>query len=166
MSGALLVLDAPYLPRMQPLPLLQALGWLWLGGSGAMAAAFAVSNLSFVRRLRRVRILLDDAECPLSVYTLERLPSPCLFGLVWPAVYVTPEAAADPVMLRHVLAHEYTHFRHGDHIWNILWSIALTIHWYTVGVWQEDDLLWSGIASDTHAGRPPICCSPGTERTA
>ncbi len=122
-------------PKAQPLPLLQVLGWLWLGGSGAMAAAFAVSNLSFVRRLRRVRILLNDAACPLPVYTLEGIPSPCLFGLVRPAVYVTPEAAADPVMFRHVLAHEYTHFRHGDHIWNILRSIALTIHWWNPAVW-------------------------------
>ena len=43
-----------------------------------------------------------------------RSPPPCLFGLVRPAVYVTPETAADGTVLRHSLAHELTHFRHRD----------------------------------------------------
>ena len=144
---------------------------LWLAGAAATAAAFLVSNLSFYRRLRRVRrplcsfsrekknqkelqVLLQSGgqpqfapgdetdcvigngiECPLPVYLAEGLPSPCLFGLFRPAVYVTPGAAADPDILRHVLAHEYTHFRHGDHIWNVLRGAALALHWWNPLVW-------------------------------
>ena len=74
-------------------------------------------------------------EGPLPVYVAEALPSPCLFGLFRPAVYITPSAAADPAVLRHVLAHEYTHFRHGDHIWNVLRGAALAVHWWNPLVW-------------------------------
>ena len=114
---------------------------LWLVGSVAMAAAFLFSNLTFARRLRRVRVPLEDVDCSLPVYLAEKLPSPCLFGLIRPAVYVTAEAAQDPVMLRHVLVHEHTHFRHADHIWNLLRSAALATHWWNPLVW------WAAVLS-------------------
>ncbi|MDE6589147.1 MAG: M56 family metallopeptidase, partial [Oscillospiraceae bacterium] len=122
-------------PKAEPLSVWQALGWLWLIGSILMAAAFLISNISFVRRLQRARAAVEGADCPLPVYTALNLPSPCLFGVLRPAVYITPETAVDPVMLCHVLAHEYTHFRHGDHVWNILRSAALAIHWWNPLVW-------------------------------
>ena len=118
----------------RPLDPWALLGGIWLAGAAAMAAAFLLSNLSFARRLRRLRVPLA-AECPLPVYTLAGLPSPCLFGVLRPAVYVTPETAADPGMLRHVLAHEATHFRQGDHIWSLLRCAALAIHWWNPLVW-------------------------------
>ena len=122
-------------PKAEPVNVFQVLGWLWLSGSVVMAVALLVSNIKFARRLRRVRAPLDGVECPLPVYIARGLPSPCLFGLIPPAVYVTPETADDPVILRHVLAHEYTHFRHGDHIWNILRNAALAVHWWNPLVW-------------------------------
>ena len=114
---------------------------LWLAGSVLLAAAFLFSNRAFALRLRRVRVLLEGADCPLPVYRADGLPSPCLFGLVRPAVYVTAEAVHDPVMLRHVLAHEHTHFRHADHVWNLLRSAALAVHWWNPLVW------WAAILS-------------------
>ncbi|MDE6589073.1 MAG: M56 family metallopeptidase, partial [Oscillospiraceae bacterium] len=69
------------------------------------------------------------------VYAAAGLPSPCLFGLARPAIYVTPETGADPNMLRHVIAHEYTHYRHGDHIWSLLRCAALAAHWWNPLVW-------------------------------
>ena len=106
--------------------------WVWPAGSAVMAAVLAGSNLRFARRLRRVRVPLPGADC--RVYLAE-LPSPCLFGLLHPAVYVTQEAAADPVCLRHVLAHETAHLRQGDHLWAALRCMALTIHWWNPLVW-------------------------------
>lgn len=111
------------------------LGWTWLGGSGLAVLILLLSNLRFYGKLRRRRVLLEGADCPLAVYEAAGLPSPCLFGIVRPAVYVTPEAAADPAMLRHVLAHEYTHFRQGDHIWSLLRCAALAVHWWNPLVW-------------------------------
>ena len=117
-----------------PLPLGTLLGGIWLAGSAALASAFLLSNLSFARRLRRVRVPLET-DGPLPVYRAAGLPSPCLFGVLRPAVYVTPEAEADPVMLRHVLAHETTHCRQGDHLWSLLRCAALAVHWWNPLVW-------------------------------
>ena len=113
------------------------LGWAWLAGSAAVALVFLASNLRFYGWLRRARIALEGADCPLRVYVAVGLPSPCLFGIVRPAVYVTPEAAADPDMLRHVLAHELTHCRHADHLWSLLRCAALAAHWWNPLVWAS-----------------------------
>ena len=136
-SGAVVNYDtaAPSDVTLEVMSLWDVLGWLWLAGSLVMAAAFLSSNLTFALRLRRVRTPLEGTDCPLPVYLAENLPSPCLFGLVRPAVYVTADAAQDPSMLRHILAHEYTHFRHRDHVWNVVRSAALTIHWWNPLVW-------------------------------
>ena len=136
-DGTYITFDAltAYANRPTPPAIGQILGGIWLAGSLVMAAAFVVSNVRFSRRLKRARTLLRDADCFLCAYVADGLPSPCLFGLIHPAIYVTPEAAADEAMLCHVLAHEYTHFRHGDHIWNALRSAALAIHWWNPLVW-------------------------------
>ena len=63
------------------------------------------------------------------------LPSPCLYGFPRPAVYLTPAAAGEPELLGHVLRHELTHRRHGDHIWAVLRAAALALHWYNPLVW-------------------------------
>lgn len=128
--------DAPEAPAAPDLSKAPAwLGWTWLAGSGAAVLALLLSNLRFWRRLRRTRVPLEGTDSPVPVYTAQGLPSPCLFGLPRPAVYVTPEAAADPDMLRHVLAHELTHYRHGDHIWSLLRCAALAAHWWNPLVW-------------------------------
>ena len=124
--------DAPDWTRLPAL-----LGWVWLDGSVAMALVLVGCNLSFYLRLRRTRrpLTADGYGCVLPVYTAEGLPSPCLFGVRQPAIYVTPEAAADPAMLRHVLTHEQTHYRHGDSIWNLFRCAALCVHWWNPLVW-------------------------------
>ncbi len=110
------------------------LGWLWLGGAAAMGLALVICNARFAVDLRCRRRPIG-ADCGLPVYAVERLESPCLFGIVRPAVYVTSETAANPAMLRHVLAHETTHARHGDQVWSLLRCAALATHWWNPLVW-------------------------------
>ena len=138
LGGVVTNYNTPAQPMAVILDIMQigtVLGWLWLAGALVMTAAFLISNLTFALRLRRVRVPLVGADCPLPVYIADGLPSPCLFGLARPAVYVTEDTAQDPAMLRHILAHEYTHFRHGDHVWNVLRSAALAAHWWNPLVW-------------------------------
>ncbi len=134
--------DAPEAPDVPAAPDLREppdwmgyLAWAWLAGAGAAALVLLLSNLHFYGRLRRCRIPLEGTGCPLPVYVAVGLPSPCLFGLLRPAVYVSPGTAENPAMLRHVLAHELTHFRHGDHLWNVLRCAALAVHWWNPLVW-------------------------------
>lgn len=108
---------------------------LWLVGVGAAGAVMLASNLRFYGRLRKRRQTLEGTDTPIPIYVMEGLPSPCLFGVLRPAVYVTPAAAERPDTLRHVLAHELTHYRHRDHIWSVLRCLALAFHWYNPLVW-------------------------------
>ncbi len=112
---------------------------LWIAGMIAVALCLFGSNLRFALRLRKNRKLLREETLP--VYLTEEVDTPCLFGLFRPAVYVTPEAAEEEGRLRHVIEHELTHYRHGDHLWSLLRGICLILHWYNPLVW------WGAILS-------------------
>lgn len=113
----------------------QALTVLWLTGAAAMALWFLATNLRFARFLRRNRKPLVRPDCPLPVYAVEGIPSPCLAGLFRPAVYLTPAVAGDARRERHVLAHELTHARHLDPLWSFLRCLCLTVYWFDPLVW-------------------------------
>lgn len=108
---------------------------IWLAGTALAALVILTSNLRFARRLRKRRERLEDIDSPILVYVAEGLPSPCLFGVFRPAVYVTPQAAEGEDTLRHVLAHELTHYAHKDHLWSLLRCFSLALHWYNPLVW-------------------------------
>lgn len=139
------ILEIPYYPGcdvMTPqglfhyafyLPLSQALMLLYVVGVGVLGAVLLWSNRRFSRTLRLDRRL--DADCPLPAYVVPGLSSPCLFGLRRPNIYLPPEVTQDETALRHALAHEYTHFRHRDHIWSALRCLVLVLHWYNPLVW-------------------------------
>ena len=101
---------------------------LWVIGGLCTAWIIFSSNRYFFGRLRYYRHELEGADAPIPVYTAANLPSPCLFGVLRPAVYLTPRTADDPAALRHVLAHELTHYAHRDHIWSALRCLALALH--------------------------------------
>ena len=106
---------------------------VWLGGAAVAAAWFLLVNLRLRRRLRDAQPV--EADCPLPVYVSGALSSPCLCGTARPAVYVTPAALENPDRLRHVLAHEATHYRHRDHWWALARCLCLCVYWFDPLVW-------------------------------
>ena len=127
----------------------------WGAGAGVVLLAVLAANLRFAQKLRRSRRPLPLADCPLPVYEADGLPSPCLCGVLRPAVYLTPEAAADGTVRTHVLSHELTHFRHRDHIWSLLRCLALALHWY-------NPLVWAAVVLSKRDGE--LACDEGTIR--
>ena len=125
---------------------------IWLGGAALLLLWFLAVDLRFGLRLRRSRRALEGTGCPLPVYVSEAARTPCLFGLLRPAVYLPPEAAADPA-LDHILAHEQTHRRHGDAVWSLLRGLALALHWYDPLVW------WAAFLSRRDG---ELACDEGT----
>ena len=117
----------------------RAAGGVWLAGAAAAALVFAASNACFAVRLRRTRRRIGT-QGRLPVYETGAVGSPCLFGLLRPAIYVTPEAAGDETVLRHAAAHEAVHFAHGDHVWAVLRGVCLALHWYNPLVWRAATL--------------------------
>lgn len=117
-----------------------ALRAVWLLGAAALGATFLAVNLRFGRRLRRTRVAVEGTGAALAVYETAESETPCLFGLVKPSIYVTDAARADSQTLCYAIAHEQTHYRHGDHLWAVLRGVCLALHWYNPLVWWAAEL--------------------------
>lgn len=104
---------------------------VWLVGMGFSLVCFIAANVKFYLQMRERRQMFEtDSKRP--VYSVKGLTSSCLF---LGTIYIADDTAEDPVKLRHIVAHEYAHFRHGDHIWTLLRCAALALHWYNPLVW-------------------------------
>ena len=113
---------------------------VWLVGAAALGLVFLAVNLRFGKQLRRSRQRVADAEASLPVYESGATDTPCLFGVAKPSIYVTPDTRADAPTLRYALAHEQTHYRHGDNLWAVLRGVCLALHWYNPLVWWAAEL--------------------------
>lgn len=113
---------------------------LWLAGVGATLLVFAASWIVFSRRVRRSREFIDVPGAPVRVFISDAVDTPCLFGLFSPAVYIPASVAADAGLMRHALAHEFTHYSQHDHVWCILRCACLALHWYNPLVWLSSKL--------------------------
>ena len=102
---------------------------IWLCGVAILVIAFAASNVRFSSRLRRSRKPLEAKGSALPVYISNETDTPCLFGLLHPAIYLTQDAVENATILRHTVEHETTHFRHGDNFWAVLRIVCLVLHW-------------------------------------
>jgi len=110
--------------------------YIWIVGMIIAGTWFAAVNLKFLLRIKKDSYLAgNDTVAVLPVYVTSSIETPCVYGLFLPKVYVTPEVIKDTKIYRHVIEHESTHYRHGDHIWCALRTIAVVIHWYNPLVW-------------------------------
>ena len=108
---------------------------VWLAGGCALAAALIVLNGAMYFRLRGSRRRLELPGASRRVYLADNLPSPCVFGIISPAIYLTPAALETPERAEMVLLHEQTHIRHGDHVWALLRCALLCVYWFDPFVW-------------------------------
>ena len=122
-------------PTYRTVTLSEALTYVWYAGMVGVGAWFLFTNLRFARALRKARTPYRVEGCRYPVYLVSALPSPCLFGVLRPAVYLNEKALQSPDALRFVLAHEQTHARHLDPLWSLLRGVCLTIYWFDPLVW-------------------------------
>ena len=122
-------------PTYRTVTLSEALTYVWYAGMLIVGAWFLFTNLRFARALRKARTPYRVEGCRYPVYLVSALPSPCLFGVLRPAVYLNEKALQSPDALRFVLAHEQTHARHLDPLWSLLRGVCLTIYWFDPLVW-------------------------------
>lgn len=122
---------------------------IWILGSIICAAVFLAGNFHFGKRLRkdRQRLELDRTHMEKSgyksipVYRTKEVNTPCLFGVFHPAVYFPEEGmefgntGKERETYHYVLAHEYMHYRHKDHIWALLRCLCVILYWYHPLVW-------------------------------
>lgn len=126
---------------------------VWLAGMGTVALWLLLANLRFSLKLHRSRQRIEVSDCPLRLYRSAAIDTPCLFGLLRPAIYMTPKVCDDAAVLRYAITHELAHRRHGDHLWPVLRGVCLAVHWYNPLVWI------SAVLSRNDA---ELCCDEAT----
>lgn len=113
---------------------------VWPVGVGVTALWFVAVNAAFRRKALRGAERVTTEACPLPVYVSENIFSPCLLGSLRPRILLTKQAMQDERTMRHVLAHETTHYRHGDHIWAPVRAVCLCAYWFDPLVWWAASL--------------------------
>ena len=105
---------------------------IWIIGASIAGLCILISNFCFFTKLRRSRRKLN-IRADLPVYECLWLDTPCMFGFFKPCIYIN--AVMDRRELEHVICHETMHYRQGDHLWSLLRSLCLILHWYNPLVW-------------------------------
>ena len=109
---------------------------IWYLGMIVVGVWMAAVNVRFMHRLYKSRRRYEKEDFKLPVYTAEELSSPCLYGLPEKlAVYLPEDVIGDEERVRHILAHEYCHYKHKDVFWSVLRCVLLTVYWFHPLVW-------------------------------
>lgn len=109
---------------------------IWYAGMIIAGIWIVGVNILFMHNLHKSRIKYEKEDYSLPIYLVNGLVSPCLYGLPKrQAVYIPKEIQEDERKLRHILAHEYCHYKHMDVIWAGLRCILMTVYWFNPFVW-------------------------------
>lgn len=111
---------------------------IWCFGMAVAGIWMIAVNIRFMKKLRksRSRYEYEKEDFELPVYLAKELSSPCLYGLPGrQAVYLPEDVAEDAEKVRHILAHEYCHYKQKDVIWSALRCILVMVYWFHPLVW-------------------------------
>lgn len=150
-GGAKTHIDNPLTAQVaegQPAAVNEVDGTIWmLMKYGRLAAAlflliwFVWSNLCLIMRLRRSRTLYGQRG-RVKIYVASEIKNPCLYGFPRPSIYIpraliSPENSgrANEEELAQIIAHEYVHYRHGDHIWAVFRIFLVCYYWFDPFLW-------------------------------
>ena len=122
-----------------PVSILAICSYVWLAGAcGMVIYAF----LSFLLLKRRVA---TATRLEANIRQSEFVTSPFVLGLFRPTIYL-PYGLTQP-HLNHILAHERSHIRRGDHLVKPFAFLVLSAHWFNPLVWVAYFLLCRDIES-------------------
>lgn len=109
---------------------------IWYFGMAATGIWMIAVNIRFFYRLKKDRIRYEKEDFKLLVYTAKGIPSPCLYGLPGrQRIYLPEDVAGDDEKVKHILTHEYCHYKHADVFWSALRCVLLTVYWFHPLVW-------------------------------
>lgn len=114
-----------------------------------------IKDLCNVRRFVHKNSLDAGKEDALPVYRVEGLESPCLVGMIHPAIYIGFDIEPESDYFRYIVTHEKVHYLHCDHIWALLRVVLASVYWFHPFVW---------IAAAASARDGEIACDHGTIR--
>lgn len=113
--------------------LLVICSYLWLAGAFGMVLYAFLSFCLLKRRVATATFLEGN------IRQSEFVDSPFVLGVFRPQIYL-PYGLTKP-HLDHILAHERSHIRRGDHLIKPLGFLILSVHWFNPLVWVAYILL-------------------------
>ncbi|MDE5597106.1 MAG: DUF4825 domain-containing protein [Lachnospiraceae bacterium] len=109
---------------------------IWYFGMAVAGIWMIAVNIRFFIKLKKDRIRYEKEDFKLPVYTAKTLSSPCLYGLPGrQSIYLPEDVTGDDEKVKHILTHEYCHYKHADVFWSALRCILLTVYWFHPLVW-------------------------------
>lgn len=108
---------------------------VWIAGMIVMTLFLLVQNFMFYRYLKKNRVQITNVDCRLPVYMVGTLYTPCLYGFFHPSIYLSASSTENDTWKKYILVHEGVHYQHKDHIWALVRSLCLIIHWFNPFVW-------------------------------
>ncbi|MBO5787005.1 MAG: leucine-rich repeat protein [Clostridia bacterium] len=105
-------------------------GIVWLCGVAVMLSYWIYSVVKIKHRLAESIPLYTKKE---RIYICERIPSPFIFGLFKPKIYMP--FGISPSDTECVIAHERAHLARRDYIWKPLAFLLLSVYWFNPVLW-------------------------------
>lgn len=103
------------------------LGIVWAIGFASLMTYVVVSYICLKRKLK------DAEEVERNVYESDKIPSPFVFGIVKPKIYIP--IGLGETEKKFILTHERIHIRKADNLRKIIGMICVCIHWFNPVVW-------------------------------
>jgi len=109
--------------------------FIWLIGMAVSILIVLVANMQYRKVVRATRKQRECVDSKLPVYVSERVNTPCMFGIIHPAIYLTEDTLVQEKGLKYILCHENTHYKHRDNWWAVVRVLCVCVHWYNPFVW-------------------------------
>lgn len=110
---------------------------IWYIGMAASCLWIVLVNIRFAECLRKSRKRYEKEDFRLPVYLTKEISSPCLYGAFFrQAVYIPEDMIEDEEKVRHILTHEYCHYKHRDVFWSVLRCALTAVYWFHPLVWM------------------------------
>lgn len=111
---------------------------LWIAGAVILLAFIVCSNVRLSLRLKKNRVLYGHRG-RIRIYLVSEWKNPCLYGCFRPAIYLPQSLIsskiADEEDVKQMIAHEYVHYRHKDHVWSVFRMLLVTVYWFHPFIW-------------------------------
>lgn len=124
---------------------------IWFSGFIAIILLIVVRGIIFDKKSRYFKKINDPeivqilnllkeklkVNKDISLYYEENLRSPFIVGFINPKIYIPKELlkTVEKRELYYILLHELIHYKRKDLLYNLLETIALSIHWFNPAVW-------------------------------
>ena len=107
--------------------LMAVLSVIWAVGVLVFAISFLVRYWRLLRRVDTAVLIREN------IYQSEMTHASVVVGIINPKICIP--FTVDVTNLSHIIAHEKTHIRRGDHWWKLVGYFALMLHWFNPLVW-------------------------------